>query len=313
MDFIGTQVNQLALKSSNLEDFLTVTYCIVDELYQPLAHLVKRPGPSPRFSDSELICLHLVGQMMYDSQLAWYNYVAKNYLHLFPDLLEASRYHRRCKALQKLIEIIREHLLIFMQTHLQSWHVMDSMPIPVCKYSRAGRNKRFAYQLEVEHSSLYGHCASQKQDIYGFKLHLMVTAQGIPVHYLLAPSAHHDVTIAPELLESYRENILVLFDKGYVGLPKRMIHPENYQLVIQQRDNQKENTKAEKMLLAQFRKTIETTNSILTEQFNIQYTRAKTAWGLKDKIIAKITACTYLIFLNFILKENLLDIKSFIF
>lgn len=141
----------------------------------------------------------------------------------------------------------------------------------------------------------------------------MVTTQGVPVHYVLAPSAHHDVTVAPELLETYHEDILVLFDKEYVGLSKRMIAPQNYQLVIQKRDNQAPNTPMEKAFLAKFRKTIETTNSILTEQFKVQYTRAKTAWGIKDKITAKLTACTFLIFLNFAMGENLLEVKNFIF
>lgn len=134
MDSIVAQVNELGLKSCALEDFITVTYCIIDELYRPLSHLVKRSGPPPRFSDSEVICLHLVGQMMFDSQLAWHKYVDKNYRHLFPELLEASRYHRRCKAIQRLIDVIRLQLLVFMDAHLQEWHVMAAMEWTVCPY-----------------------------------------------------------------------------------------------------------------------------------------------------------------------------------
>ncbi|WP_184131949.1 transposase [Arcicella rosea] len=52
------------------------------------------------------------------------------------------------------------------------------------------------------------------------KLHLLVTTHGISTHYVLAPSAHHDVVLGSEVLESYRNNTLTLFDKGYVGLEK---------------------------------------------------------------------------------------------
>lgn len=75
-------------KDLDLENFLTLTYYLVDELYQTLKHLVDRPGPSPLFSDSEVICLNLVGQMAFDSEKAWHGYVKKNYNHLFPKLLE---------------------------------------------------------------------------------------------------------------------------------------------------------------------------------------------------------------------------------
>lgn len=96
------------LKDLNLPDFLTVSYFVIDELYKQIEYLASRPGPVPTFSDSEVICLNLVGQMVCDSEKAWHRMVKKNYLRLFPKLLERSRYHRRCKDLQQITEIIRQ-------------------------------------------------------------------------------------------------------------------------------------------------------------------------------------------------------------
>lgn len=142
----------------------------------------------------------------------------------------------------------------------------------------------------------------------------MVTTTGVPVHYVLAPAAHHDLTIAPEVIETYRKNILILGDKGYVGLEKRLHKPQDYQLIIQARDNMSvQNTAIEKRFLAVFRKTIESTNALLAGQFNIQFTRAKSAWGLSNRVIAKITALTFAIFLNFMAEMPLLQVKNFIF
>ncbi|MBB6002615.1 hypothetical protein [Arcicella rosea] len=52
-----------------------------------------------------------------------------------------------------------------MATHLQDWFIMDSMP--VCVYTRASRNLRFATDFQVDNDTLYGHCASKKEDYYG--------------------------------------------------------------------------------------------------------------------------------------------------
>lgn len=87
-----------------------------------------------------------------------------------------------------------------MDSHRQQWFIMDSMPVPVCLHARASRNLRFATDFKVDNNMLYGHCASKKQDVYGFKLHMMTSTQGVPMHYVLAPARHHDVAIAPELL-----------------------------------------------------------------------------------------------------------------
>lgn len=68
--------------------------------------------------------------------------------------------------------------------------------------------------FQVDNDTLYGHCAAKKENYYGFKLQLLVPTQGIPAHYVLAPSAHHDVVLDSEVLESYRKYTLTLFDKG---------------------------------------------------------------------------------------------------
>lgn len=68
--------------------------------------------------------------------------------------------------------------------------------------------------FQVDNDTLYGHCAAKKENYYGFKLQLLVPTQGIPAHYVLAPSDHHDVVLDSEVLESYRKYTLTLFDKG---------------------------------------------------------------------------------------------------
>jgi IS5 family transposase len=306
--------DEIRQRAANLETIFVIIYFFVDEEYKKLSHLVARPGPKPQFSDSEVITLSLLGEMFIDSADAWYGYVAKNHAHLFPKLISASRVHRRTKDLQLLVEMIRQKWAIALQVCNETDFVMDSMPLPVCKRARAGRNDRWAMEYNIDLADFFGHCASKKEDIFGFKLHLLVTKQGIPAHYVLAPASEHDVVVATNLLESYRSNIEVAADKGYVGLLKRLQNPEQHHIIIQARQNQKEqNTKEEKDFLFKYRKTVETTNSILTEQFHIQRTRALSKFGIQARIIFKITALTLAMLINFSYDCPILSVKSLIF
>jgi hypothetical protein len=301
------------LENGTLEDMLTVSFFYVDEFYQKVAYLVERPGPKPAFSDSEVITLTLINHMVTDSETAFYDFVKRNYKRLFPQLIERSRWHRRSKSLFKLTNLIRQMLLVHLGVDRHMWYIMDSMPIPVCGYTRAGRQHNLAAEFAITHAQMYGHCAAKKEDFYGFRLHLMVTTEGIPAHFVVAAASHHDVVIGPELLETYRQQIVVGADKGYVGLGKRLDDSPDYHLVIQRRDNQLPNTAEEQLFLATYRKVVETTNSQLSEQFHMQYSRAKSAWGLMSRVLHKLTAHTFAIFLNHLAGRPLLSIKSLIF
>lgn len=304
---------KLTLEEANLDDVLTVIFYYVDECYQQVSQWAQRSGPKPTFSDSEIITLTLVNQMVIDSETAWYKFVKRNHKALFPQLIERSRYHRRSKSLFKLTNLIRQMLLRYLEVDRQQWHLIDSMPVPVCGYTRAGRTHQFAAQFGVSHDALYGYCAAKELHFYGFRLHMLVTTQGIIAHFVLAPGSHHDVTVAAELLETYRPGILVGADKGYTGLAKRLVHPSDYQLIVQSKANQAANTSLEKEFLAGFRQLIETTNAQLSEQFNVVYTRAKSAWGLMSRLVHKLTAHTLAIYLNALAGRPLLAIKSIIF
>ncbi|MBD2699981.1 hypothetical protein IC229_05000 [Spirosoma sp. BT702] len=108
---------KLTLQEGKLDDILTVIFFYIDEFYQQVAHFVDRSGTKPTFSDSEVITLTLVNQMVIDSETAWYRFVKRNYKPLFPKLIEPSRYHQRSKSLFKLTNLIRQLLLLHLDVH----------------------------------------------------------------------------------------------------------------------------------------------------------------------------------------------------
>jgi hypothetical protein len=46
----------------DFDDFSLWVYFLVDEIWQQIAPLFKRPGPAPTCSDSELIAMALIGE-----------------------------------------------------------------------------------------------------------------------------------------------------------------------------------------------------------------------------------------------------------
>ena len=47
---------------ADFTDFCLYVYVIVDDIVQEIAPMLKRPGPAPVFSDSELIALCIIGE-----------------------------------------------------------------------------------------------------------------------------------------------------------------------------------------------------------------------------------------------------------
>ena len=94
---------------------------------------------------------------------------------------------------------------------------------------------------------------------------------------------------------------------------KLLTHPADYQIIVQNRTNQSPNTAFETAFLCRFHKLIETTNAQLSKQFNMQYSRTKSAWGLMSRVVSKLTAHILAIYLNALANRPLLDSKPIIF
>lgn len=307
---------EIAFKKIDLEFIFTAVYTIVDDLYKEFCpvEVQKRNGPSPMLSDSEIIAISIVGEMLMYSETAWIRFVSKNWLFLFPLLNERSRFHRRSKDLWCIKSLLREKLLHYLSEASDPLNFIDSMPIPICHYVRAKRCTLFAGEQGIMKSDLFGVCESKKEKVFGFKLHLLVTSGGIPLSFVIAPARYHDISLVREVLD-YHYNRIVGGDKGYISqtLKIDLFEQQGILLVTGKRHNQKQqNTQGEKYLLRKGRKIVETVNSILTEQFHITKHRTRTLWGLMSKIISKLMSLTFAMYINFLLGQPLLQVKGLV-
>ena len=96
----------------DLKDFVTVSYVIIDDIYQKVTptYIKNRCNINDSIlSDSEIITISIVGELLtIDSENAWFGFCKKNMKDLFPKLCDRSRFNRTRRNLHAVIEEIRK-------------------------------------------------------------------------------------------------------------------------------------------------------------------------------------------------------------
>ena len=297
---------------TDFDDLCLWTYVIVDDIVIKLAPLLRRPGPSPDCSDSELITMILVAECKgWDIETQLLSDFSQH-RHLFPILPCQSRFNRRRRNLGAIINQIRQMLLSDIEGVEEKVCIIDSLPIPVMQFHLvpSSSNDWSCYGAN------YGRVESTKQTIFGYKLHLLVTASGVIIDFELASASEPDLSVGNELLCGYH-NKQVIGDKAYIStqIKEELAQVNGIDLITTPRRNQKQKiSRQTKRRINQIRQIVETVNGQLSEQFHIKKNHAHTFWGLCTRLYAKLTAHTFSIYLNQLLKkEPFLQIKQLAF
>ena len=107
-----------------------------------------------KLSDSEVISISIVGEAItLDSEKAWFYFVKKNFNDLFPNICDRRRFNRTKRNLFSVIKEIQKYFSKLPMFLNDSIRIIDSMPIPVCKFARAYFSKSFKDIVS------YGYCA----------------------------------------------------------------------------------------------------------------------------------------------------------
>ncbi len=294
------------------EDLCTVVYVLVDEVFQcHIAPLDHRPGPRSTFSDSEVLTVAIVAELIsLDEELAMLGYLRRNHPTLFPQLPERSRYNRRRRALGEALNTTRRQVLGWLLTLLppdeRPLCLIDSLPIPVVGFHHArGEHAWWGW-------ASYGYNATKKQTFYGFKLHVVTTGDGIIVDFALAPAHLTDGTFTAQLLGD-KYHLLALGDKGYIDAPLQadLAATHDVLLLTPKRENQRVQLPTEvTALINHFRQLIETINSQLAGQLQVETNKAKRMSGLVARLQAKLAAHTLGMYLNVLTGRPLRELKA---
>lgn len=281
----------------DFEDVVIWMFVTIDDLWQHIAPQYRRPGPAPDgCTDSELITIAILSELRgwdKETQLAanW-----APYRHLFPHIPERSRFNRRRRNLWLAINHMRQCLLRTLDIAADGYGVVDSLPIPVLTYHLAPQRAR---SWDANGAS-FGYCASKEVHFFGYRLHLVVTLGGLIVDFELTDATGDERTVADGLLRD-RGGGTYLGDKGYVSdaLAQALWEDVGIRLLALRRTNQRHQLSRElRRMVGRFRQIIETVNSQLTEQLQMQTNHAHTFWGLCTRLYTKLTAHTLCIALN---------------
>lgn len=300
----------------NLKDFVTVAYVIIDDIYQKVTptHIANRCNINDSImSDSEIITISIVGELLtIDSEKAWFGFCKKNMRDLFPRFCDRTRFNRTRRNLHAVIEEIRKELSRVTDYAHQPYRIVDSIPIPVCKFGRAKFHKTFR-----GFGATYGKCPSKKETYLGYKLHMLVTLDGFVTDFIITSANIDDREGVWDLVDSYRQ-IVLIGDKGYIGntFAADLKKEKEIDLLPVKKSNSKvQFPKAIRQLIFKLRRRIETSGSQLTQQLNIEKVMAKSYWGLLSRIKTKLLAYNLCYYINMLIGRdvNFSKIKELVF
>ena len=288
---------------ATFEDFILLVYTIIDDLYQqfvPLSVSKRRNADAAKMSDSEIITLSICSELIsIDSENAWYSFVKRNYRHLFPNLCCRTRFNRTRRALLQVTELLRQKIGQVLPVPHSRYFVIDSFPLPVCRFGRA----RYCRSFRADGAN-YGRCPSKKETYYGFKVHALITLEGYITAFEITPASVDDREGLRDLAENHL-GLVILGDKGYTG---RILWEDMKQqgvcLMSLKPSNYKENWPREvRQLIFRFRRRVETVFSQLTEQTNAERVLAKSFRGLCTRLQNKILGHNLCMAFNSIFRE----------
>ena len=183
-------------------------------------------------------------------------------------------------------------------------HIIDGLPIPVCKFARAAFSRIF------KGSGAYGYCASKQELYYGFHGHIVISSIGVITAATFTAATIDERDVCPELVEKIKG--ILLGDKGFIRpLLSQTLASQELYLQTPLRENMKES------LLLSFlkgmlgaRRLVETVMGQLTEKFHIEKVRARDLWHQAARFWRKILAHTLCVKLNLMLGNEPLEFEK---
>jgi hypothetical protein len=289
----------------NRDDFIIQVYCLTCAEYSEIRRQqrIRRAGFAPAFTDEEVITIELCGECFgLHTDEAIYDYFSTHYRHFFPKLPDRTLFVRQAANLSLVKMMLQQRLVLQSEQAADAIQVIDTMPLPVCVYTRAGRDRCFKPEAD------YGYCAAKQLDFYGFKLGLRISRLGMITHYVLLPARPHDSQLLDDLLAGFEG--VAIGDKGFIDFVRQLelARKRCIELITPVRRNMKlQPPKLVKALTGRWRKLVETVGAQLAGRFAIEQVRVRDLWHLQHRIIRKVLAHTVAIVLNQLLGRSPLD------
>jgi len=277
----------------DLEAFITAVFCVSDDFLA--AQKLRQRGSRPRLTDSEVLTVEIVGEFLgLDTDRALHAHFRRHYAHLFPALgtVHRTTFARQAANLWAAKRAFWQALVAHTRRDA-AISILDSMPVPVCRFARAYRCRLFRGE------AAFGRDELARQTYYGFRLHLRVAWPGVITAVELAPANVSDLAAAPELLADARG--WALADRNYWSPTLRAaLAAGGLALLAPFRTAKGETETGERARwpywLVHTRRRIETVLGQLVERYRAKRVWARDRWHLAARWWRKVLSHTLAVF-----------------
>jgi hypothetical protein len=250
-------------------------------------------GPAPVLADSEVLTMELVGEFLgLDQDQALYRYFQKHYQAFFPSLGRVHRttFVRQAANLWGVKERLWQRLLRHIP-HDPRLAILDSMPLPLCRFARAQRCRRCRGQ------AAFGRDHVAQQTFYGFRLHLCLCWPGVISRFCLAPANVADLAAVPDLVTG--RSGFVVGDRNYWS-PRlsEELRALGLYLLAPFRAASRDPDRAGSFFLSRVRYRVDTVFGQLTERFQLKRVWTRDNWHLCNRVLRKVLSHTVALLLN---------------
>jgi hypothetical protein len=271
-------------KGELMDTQIIVIFCLCADMLKSLHHY---EDSQCRMTDAEVMTTAIVAMLYFKGNFC----LASRFMSdggYIPNMLSKSRFNRRLHRIADLFLTLFLRLgETWKKLNERSVYVIDSYPIAVCDNIRIKRSKIYPDE------GYRGYLPSKKRYFYGLRIHIMVTEQGEPVEFFLAPAAFSDTGALRQYHFDIPEHSWVTGDKAYTDYTvEDLMRAAGVELLPMRKKNSLRPVPAYMAYLqASIRKVVETTGSLI-ERLLPKSIHAVTAKGFELKVALFVLACS---------------------
>jgi hypothetical protein len=264
----------------DITTFMIAVFCLIEDFLA--GKRLRKRGPRPTLRDSEVLTIEVVGEFLgLDTESGIFTHFCRHYADWFPGLRKVDRttFTRQAANLWRMKQALWQEITQRIP-HDPYLSIVDSFPVPVCRFARANRSRSFAGM------AAYGHDHVARQTFFGFRAHVRLAWPGVIVGCLLAPANLPDTEGAEELLAGVC---------GYALGDRNYWKPELYEhlksqgvFLLAPYKSAKREKHSWPRYLTHIRYQIETVFGQLVERYHSKQVWARDLWHLTSRWMRKL-------------------------
>lgn len=258
-------------------------YCVIEDAVRQIlgGTRLRSRGPTPALTDVEALTIEIFGETLgLNSDASIWRYASDHLRDWFPGLGTEWNFVRRCANLCWLKTRVQDTLF-----HPSGdWNAFDGLPLPVCKYARSRRDKRFRGE------AAWSVCAAKQEKYYGFKAGVLMNSAGEIFRWWLGPANIDEREMLDAAVSAMSG--LLFADKGLISADLTdQLAGRGVDLTTPLRANM--NDDRPPWLIRQamrLRRGIETAFSRLVEDFGVLRNKGRDFWRWAARFLRKVLA-----------------------